>query len=268
MRRLASGVLWICFAVGVIGAAAQETAPPPVTAAPETAEARVKARVEAFWTAKQERQLDVCYDMLTRASRETMTMVDYIRRTNTRILGYTIDTVQIDPNNPTRARVDVLCDLYAMGRKMSNVRSHQQWILEEDVWRCVHASRSPFDKHVEPDDAAAAMPRDGDDDAGLQKQRETIERIRQKYGYRPSLTEAVGGSPAVPVPAAEQPAGTAKTGGASTSDQKAADGKTKTAADDKTKAADGAAADKAKPAPATKNGTATDKQKKDPPPGI
>ncbi|HQG92542.1 MAG TPA: hypothetical protein PLN27_12810 [Acidobacteriota bacterium] len=267
MRRLASGVLWICFAMGVIGAVAQDAVQPPASA-PESAEARVKARVESFWTAKKERKLDICYDMLTRASRETMTMVDYIRRNNTRILGYTVDTIQIDPQDPTRAHVEVRCDIHAMGRKMSNLLSRQQWLLEEDVWRCVHASRSPFDRSAEQAAEAAAAPRSDSTDAELQKQREAINRIRQKYGQSPSLPEAVSGSPEAVVPAAGQPVETAKTDSAAAPGQQAADGKTKPAAEDKTKAAAGAAADKAKPAPATKSETSADKQKKDPPPGI
>ncbi len=266
MRRVASGVLWMCFAVWMIGAAAQDAAPPPA-ATPDTPEARVKAQVESFWTAKKERKLDVCYDMLTRASRETMTMVDYIRRNNTRILGYTVGTIQIDPQDPTRALVEVRCDIHVMGRKMSNLRSRQQWVLEEDVWRCVHASRTPFDRSAEQAAESASMPKGGSTDAELQQQREAISRIRQKYGQSPSLPEAVSGIPAAPVHAAGQPAAT-KTDGAAVSGQQAADGKTKPAADDKTKTAEGAAADKAKPAPPPPSGTSTDKQKKDPPPGI
>ena len=266
MRRLASGVLWICFAMGVIGAVAQDAVQPPASA-PESAEARVKDRVESFWTAKKERKLDICYDMLTRAGREEMTMVDYIRRNNTRILGYTVDTIQIDPQDPTRAHVEVRCDIHAMGRKMSNLLSRQQWLLEEDVWRCVHASRSPFDRSAEHAAEAASAPRSDSTDAELQKQREAINRIRQKYGQSPSLPEAVSGSPAAPVHAAGQPAAT-KTDGAAAPGQQAADGKTKPATDDKTKTAEGAAADKAKPAPPPPSGTSTDKQKKDPPPGI
>jgi len=267
MRRVASGVLWICFAGWMIGAAAQDAAPPPATT-PDTPEARVKAQVETFWAAKKGRQLDVCYNMLTRAGREEMTMVDYIRRNNTRILGYTIDKVQIDPNDPKRAHVEVRCDIHVMGRKMSNLRNRQQWLLEEDVWRCIHASRSPFDRSAAEAAEAASAPRSDSTDAELQKQREAINRIRQKYGQSPSLTEAVSSSPEAVVPAAGQPVETAKTDSAAAPGQQAADGKTKPAAEDKTKTAAGAAADKAKPAPATKSETSADKQKKDPPPGI
>ncbi len=265
MRRVVSGVLWMCFALGVIGAVAQDAAPPP-PAAPDSAEARMKARVESFWAAKKERQLDVCYDMLTQASRTNMTMVDYIRRNNTQILDYTIDTVEIDPNDSTRALVEVRCDLHAMGRKMSNVRSRQRWILEEDVWRCVHASRSPFDRSAEQSAEPASEPKGGITDAEIQKQREAINRIRQKYGLSPSLAEVVNSGSPAPVSAAGQPA-TTKTDDAAASGQETADGKTKSAADDKTKTAEGAA-DKAKPAPASKTEKSDDKQKKDPPPGI
>ncbi|NLI46659.1 MAG: hypothetical protein GX414_06080 [Acidobacteria bacterium] len=267
MRRVASGVLWMCFAVWMIGAAAQDAAPPP-PAVPESADARLKTRVESFWTAKKERKLDVCYDMLTRASRENMTMVDYIRRNNTRILGYTVDAIQINAQDSTRALVEIRCDIHAMGRKLSNLRSRQQWLLEEDVWRCVYASRTPFDRSAAQAATAASIPKSGITDAELEKQRAAINRIRQKYGQSPSLSEAVSSTPVAPVHAAGQPAETAKTDGAAAPEQKAADGKPKTAADDKTKTAEGTAADKAKPAPATQSGTSADKQKKDPPPGI
>jgi len=265
MKRMVCGLIWMWLAMSMIGAAAQDAASSPA-AAPETPEIRVKVRVESFWAAKKERKLDVCYEMLTRASRETMTMVDYIRRNNTRILDYTVDSIQIDPDDSTRALVEILCDIHVMGRKMSNIRNRQQWLLEDGEWRCVHANRSPFDRSAEQAAAAASMPRSGNTDAELQKRREAIERIRQKYGHSPSLTEAVGGSPAAP--AAGQPAETAKTDGPAVSGQTAADGKTKTTADDKSKTSDGAAADKAPAMPATKSGTSTDKQKKDPPPGI
>ncbi len=266
MRRMASVTVMLCVALGMLGAAAQDAAVPPA-ASPETPEAQVKARAESFWTAKQERKLDVCYGMLSKASQEQMTMVDFIGRHNTRILRFSVDKIQIDSQAPDRALVEVLCDVHAMGRKMSNLRNRQQWVREEGVWRCVQSTRSPFDRSPTPAAGSDARPAEGMTDAERQKMRDAVNQIRQKYGQTPSLAEAVGGGPAVPLKTVGPPAEPAKVDGASADPgQTAADGKAGTTADGATKTAESASAEKAKPAPAKKSDAAAEKQKKDPPP--
>jgi hypothetical protein len=198
----------------------------PASAADKTSAEHLRTRVDLFWSSRVAQKYDVCYNLLTKESRDKLTMVNYIQRINNRTTGFEVSSIQLDPANPAHAEVLVLYRLSFMGYKMEHVKYHQHWYVEDGDWYAQYIVKTPFDakarkvaeEQAEGDAGAAPAGKSAEkaegqtdakpEDAELSAQRkqriqELLEKIKKSRNVtKPSLNEAI----APPPPAA--PAGT------------------------------------------------------------
>ncbi|MBU0673205.1 MAG: hypothetical protein KJ950_01020 [Proteobacteria bacterium] len=117
----------------------------PVDAAPLSSAEALQERVNALWQAKQENDWEKVYGMSDQKFRKTVTQKKFLQGRSMVINGYSISTVEVDPDSQLKGASLVIFKTikFAMPFEIS---IKDEWVNEDGVWNVkLSDPRTPFD---------------------------------------------------------------------------------------------------------------------------
>ncbi|MBN2433384.1 MAG: hypothetical protein JXQ27_18070 [Acidobacteria bacterium] len=172
-------------------ALAAETPPAPSLEAPAgNSLAALKERIEQYWQHKSKDELDQCYAMLSQASREQYSLMQFIRMSNIKYSSYDLTEISLEPSRLDFARVVVSCRGQALGYELNNVQVKQSWLFEEGEWCYAFAKTNPFQAQSEEEGASRNQKKEINPEL-LEKMREMMAKYRRDFQPGQSAAERI-----------------------------------------------------------------------------
>ena len=96
--------------------------------------ASLEKRVGAFWEAKVQGEWEKAYDFLCDDYRAQTPREDFVRSASLHILSFKVEAVDLQDGGK-KAAVTVSFDTTAMGFELKGIKTKDEWVNEDGVWR-------------------------------------------------------------------------------------------------------------------------------------